>query len=55
MPLAQHITHVVDERPHHRAPRARFEQELEDYVTDAAAIVQFPGGYIAEIHAVSHK
>jgi NitT/TauT family transport system ATP-binding protein len=28
---------VLDERPGHRAPRVRFEQELEDYLSDAAA------------------
>jgi NitT/TauT family transport system ATP-binding protein len=37
VPLAQHIRRVLDERPGHRAPRVRFEQELEDYLSDAAA------------------
>jgi NitT/TauT family transport system ATP-binding protein len=37
VPLAQHIRHVLDERPGHRAPRVRFEQELEDHLTDGAA------------------
>jgi NitT/TauT family transport system ATP-binding protein len=37
VPLAQHIRHVLDERPGHRAPRVRFEQELEDYLSDGAA------------------
>jgi NitT/TauT family transport system ATP-binding protein len=37
VPLAQHIKHVLDERPGHRAPRVRFAQELEDYLSDAAA------------------
>jgi NitT/TauT family transport system ATP-binding protein len=37
VPLAQHIKHVLDERPGHRAPRVRFEQELEDHLSDAAA------------------
>jgi NitT/TauT family transport system ATP-binding protein len=37
VPLAQHIRHVLDERPGHRAPRVRFEQELEDYLSDDAA------------------
>jgi NitT/TauT family transport system ATP-binding protein len=37
VPLAQHIRRVLDERPGHRAPRVRFEQELEDHLSDAAA------------------
>jgi NitT/TauT family transport system ATP-binding protein len=37
VPLAQLIRRVLDERPAHRAPRVRFEQELEDHLTDAAA------------------
>src|SRR5712671_4763495 len=37
VPLAQHIRHVLDERPGHRAPRVRFEQELEDQLSDNAA------------------
>jgi NitT/TauT family transport system ATP-binding protein len=37
VPLAQHIKRVLGERPGHRAPRVRFEQELEDYLSDSAA------------------
>jgi len=37
VPLAQHIRRVLTERPGHRAPRVRFEQELEDYLSDSAA------------------
>jgi NitT/TauT family transport system ATP-binding protein len=37
VPLAQHVRHVLDDRPGHRAPRVRFEQELEDYLSDSAA------------------
>jgi NitT/TauT family transport system ATP-binding protein len=37
VPLAQHIKRVLDERPGHQAPRVRFEQELEDHLSDAAA------------------
>lgn len=37
VPLAQHIRRVLDERPGHRAPRVRFEQELEDHLNDTAA------------------
>lgn len=37
VPLAAHIRQVLNERPGHRAPRVRFEQELEDFLTDGAA------------------
>ncbi len=37
VPLAARIRQVLNERPGHRAPRVRFEQELEDYLTDNAA------------------
>jgi len=37
VPLAQRIRRVLDERPGHTAPRVRFEQELEDHLTDGAA------------------
>ncbi|MDO5653651.1 MAG: nitrate/sulfonate/bicarbonate ABC transporter ATP-binding protein [Brachymonas sp.] len=37
VPLAAHIRQVLGERPGHHAPRVRFEQELEDFLTDAAA------------------
>ncbi len=37
IPLAAHIRKVLDERPGHRAPRVRFEQELEDRLSDKAA------------------
>jgi NitT/TauT family transport system ATP-binding protein len=37
VPLAAHIKHILDERPSHQAPRVRFEQELEDYLSDSAA------------------
>ena len=37
VPLAQHIKRVLDERPGHHAPRVRFEQELEDHLSDGAA------------------
>ena len=55
MPLAQHIKHVLDECPGHRAPRVRFEQELEDYLSDAAAeetvVAVIDWGRYAEIFA----
>ncbi len=37
VPLAQHIEQVLDERSGHRAPAVRFEQEMEDYLSEAAA------------------
>jgi NitT/TauT family transport system ATP-binding protein len=37
VPLAAHIRRVLDERPGHRAPRVRFESELEDVLTEGAA------------------
>jgi NitT/TauT family transport system ATP-binding protein len=33
VPLAAHIRRVLDEREGHRAPRVRFESELEDHLT----------------------
>jgi len=37
VPLAARIRRVLNERPGHRAPRVRFEQELEDFLSDNAA------------------
>jgi NitT/TauT family transport system ATP-binding protein len=37
VPLAARIRAVLQERPGHRAPRARFQQELEDFLSDSAA------------------
>lgn len=37
VPLAAWIKKVLNERPGHRAPRVRFEQELEDFLSDSAA------------------
>jgi NitT/TauT family transport system ATP-binding protein len=37
VPLAAHIRHVLDEREEHRAPRARFEFELEDHLNQGDA------------------
>ncbi|MFC5431253.1 AAA-associated domain-containing protein [Paraburkholderia denitrificans] len=37
VPLAANIKKVLNERPGHRAPRVRFEQELEDFLSDVAA------------------
>jgi NitT/TauT family transport system ATP-binding protein len=59
VPLAQHIKHVLDERPGHRAPRVRFEQEMEDYLSDAAAEETLDAvidwGRYAEIFAYNDK
>ena len=37
VPLAQHIKRVLDERPGHRAPAARFLRELEDHLSEEEA------------------
>ncbi len=37
IPLASHIKRVLDERPSHRAPAARFREELEDYMSEEYA------------------
>ncbi|SOE94134.1 NitT/TauT family transport system ATP-binding protein [Burkholderia sp. D7] len=37
VPLATQIRKVLNERPGHRAPRVRFEQELEDFLSDSGA------------------
>ncbi|TAM90179.1 MAG: nitrate/sulfonate/bicarbonate ABC transporter ATP-binding protein [Candidimonas sp.] len=37
VPMVARIRKVLDERPGHRAPRVRFEQELEDSLSDSAA------------------
>ncbi len=37
VPLAAHIRRVLDERPGHRAPRVRFETELEDQLSEQDA------------------
>jgi len=38
IPLAAHIRRVLDERPGHRAPRVRFETELEDQLSEEDAM-----------------
>jgi NitT/TauT family transport system ATP-binding protein len=37
VPLATHIRRVLDERPGHRAPAARFLRELEDHLSEEEA------------------
>jgi NitT/TauT family transport system ATP-binding protein len=37
VPLTGHIRHVLDEREEHRAPRERFEFELQDHLHQADA------------------
>ncbi len=35
--LAAHIRRILDERPSHKAPRSRFSDEIEDYMSPEAA------------------
>ncbi|HTV90791.1 MAG TPA: nitrate/sulfonate/bicarbonate ABC transporter ATP-binding protein [Stellaceae bacterium] len=37
VPLAAHIRRVLDERPNHKAPAARFLRELEDHLSEEEA------------------
>ena len=37
VPLAAHVRHVLDERSSHLAPKSRFLDELEDYMTEQSA------------------
>ncbi|OYY79828.1 MAG: hypothetical protein B7Y61_17110 [Rhizobiales bacterium 35-66-30] len=37
VPLAAHIRHVLEERPTHKAPWSRFEDELEDHMSEEFA------------------
>ncbi|HLI11268.1 MAG TPA: nitrate/sulfonate/bicarbonate ABC transporter ATP-binding protein [Alphaproteobacteria bacterium] len=37
VPFAAHLRRVLDERPGHRAPRVRFEAELEDHLSEEDA------------------
>ncbi len=37
IPLAAHIKHILDERPSHRAPLIRFQDELEDAMSEEEA------------------
>ncbi|RAR57479.1 NitT/TauT family transport system ATP-binding protein [Paraburkholderia unamae] len=58
-PLAARIKTVLDERPNHRAPRVRFEQELEDLLSDDAATQTLDSviawGRYAEIFSYNDK
>ena len=38
VPLAAHIRRVLDERPSHTARKSRFSDELEDYMSEDAAV-----------------
>ncbi len=55
IPLAAHIRRVLDERHGHRAPKERFQGELEDYLTDEEAErvlkVAINWGRYAELYA----
>jgi NitT/TauT family transport system ATP-binding protein len=35
--LAAHIRRILDERPSHKAPRSRFSDEIEDFMSPEAA------------------
>lgn len=37
VPLAAHVRRVLDDRPGHRAPTSRFQEELEDFMGEADA------------------
>jgi len=37
IPLAAHIRRVLDERASHKAPKSRFSDELEDFMSEEAA------------------
>ncbi|HZS84802.1 MAG TPA: nitrate/sulfonate/bicarbonate ABC transporter ATP-binding protein [Stellaceae bacterium] len=37
VPLAAHIRRILDDRPGHRAPKARFQRELEDHLDEEEA------------------
>jgi NitT/TauT family transport system ATP-binding protein len=59
VPLAARIRTVLNERPGHRAPRVRFEQELEDFLSDSAAMETLDAvinwGRYAEIFSYSDQ
>ena len=38
VPIIAHIRRVLDERPTHRAPASRFQDELEDYMDEDSAM-----------------
>jgi NitT/TauT family transport system ATP-binding protein len=59
VPLAAHIRRVLEERGRHRAPRVRFESELEDHLTrrDAERTLQTVTGWAryAELFAYDDR
>jgi NitT/TauT family transport system ATP-binding protein len=59
VPLAAHICRVLDEREDHRAPRIRFEAELEDHLTrrdaERALRTVIAWGRYAEIFAYDDR
>lgn len=59
IPLARHIRRVLDERPGHRAKKARFINELEDYLSSDSAeevlTVAIDWGRYAEIFAYDYN
>jgi len=59
VPLASHIRRVLDERPEHVAPKFRFLNEIEDYLSenDAEDVLKIviEWGRYAEIFAYDHN
>jgi NitT/TauT family transport system ATP-binding protein len=59
IPLAAHIRRVLEERRGHRAPKERFQRELEDYLSEDEAervlTVLIDWGRYAEIFAYDHN
>lgn len=59
VPLARHISRVLDERPGHRASEDRFLRELEDYLSEDAAEevleIVIDWGRYAEIFAYDYN
>ncbi len=59
VPLAAFIRRVLDERPTHRAPYARFSQELEDHMSedyaDATLSAVISWGRYAELYAYDEQ
>jgi len=59
VPLAAHIRQILEEREDHRAPRARFEFELEDHLpereADATLRTAISWGRYAELYGYDDR